>query len=110
MGYYETEMVNPTVVGIAVFVILFLLLVLIYIYIPRIDEITRLQKENEKLKKRCSKLSEELSSELLAKHYIYSEYEDLLSQKDGRIKQADKKAETFAVLCDKYKNGYSKEV
>ena len=108
--YYEEMLLNPIVVEVAIVAILLLSFLLLMIYIPRMDELTRLQKENKKLRLEHAKMAEKLAVEVLAKNYIYSEYEELLSQKDGRIKQANKKAETFAVLCDKYKNGYSEEV
>lgn len=94
---------NPVVVGVAVFAILIFSVILFFIYIPRIDQLSRLQKENEKLKKQRDELAEKLAIEIVEKHYIYSEYVELLTAKDGRIKQAEDRATVFAVLCDELK-------
>lgn len=103
MEYYSVEL-DPVLVSIAIIVILTITVVLIFLYIPRIDELTRLQKDNKKLKQQVSKLSEELSIELKDKMDIYYNYIEELTKKDGRIKQAEEKAKTFCEYAESLKN------
>lgn len=103
MEYFHVEL-DPILVSVAIVVMLIFFALLIFVYIPRIEDLSRLEKQNQKLRYQVAKLSEELSIELKDKMDLYNAYIDELTKKDGRIKQAEDKAKTFCEYADSLKN------
>lgn len=88
------ESLYQLVTGLVILIGLVIVFVLLVIYIPSCETLARLHKTNVELRKRLTELSNHASVSTLEKNQMASE-------KDGRIKQAESRAETFAKFGDK---------
>ena len=88
------ESLYTLVTGLVILIGFVILFVFLVIYIPSGEALSNLSKTNAELRKRLTELSNQASVNALEKNHI-------TSKKDGRIKQAESRAEVFAQFGDK---------